>query len=49
MGENPTSEFVKKLKAETGYKIVGLMHGATYVASDEAADEEPYNVGPGNY
>ena len=51
MGENPQHrEFVKKLKAETGYKIVGLMHGATYVAADEGlADEEPYNVGPGEF
>ncbi len=51
MGDNPLHrEFVKKLKAETGYKIVGLMHGATYVPSDEGlADEEPYNVGPGEF
>ena len=51
MGDNPLHrEFVKKLKAETGYKIVGLMHGATYVESDEGmADEEPYNVGPSEF
>ena len=51
MGENPQHrDFVKKLKAETGYKIVGLMHGATYVAADEGlADEEPYNVGPSEF
>lgn len=51
MGDNPLHrEFVKKLKAETGYKIVGLLHGATYVPSDEGlADEEPYDVGPGEF
>ena len=51
MGENPQHrEFVKKLKAETGYKIVGMMHGATYVAADEGlADVEPYNVGPSEF
>lgn len=51
MGENPQHrEFVKKLKAETGYKVVGLMHGATYIAADEGlADEEPYNVGPSEF
>lgn len=51
MGDNPQHrEFVKRLKHETGYKIVGLMHGATYVSADEGlADEEPYNVGPGEF
>lgn len=51
MGENPKHrEFVKKLKEKTGYKIVGLMHGATYVAADKGlADEEPYNVGPSEF
>ena len=51
MGENPQHrEFVKKLRTETGYKIVGLMHGATYVASDEGmADMEPYDVGPSEF
>jgi len=51
MGENSKHrEFVKKLKEETGYKIVGLMHGATYISADEGfADEEPYNVGPSEF
>lgn len=51
LGDNPQHrEFVQKLKLETGYKIVGLMHGATYVATDEGfADEEPYNVGPSEF
>ena len=32
MGDNPEHrEFVKRLKKETGYKIVGLLHGATYI------------------
>ena len=51
MGKNSIHrEFVKKLKAETSYKVVGLMHGATYIATDEGlADEEPYNVGPSEF
>ena len=51
MGDNlKHREFVKKLKEKTGYKIVGLMHGATYVSADEGlADEEPYDVGPGEF
>ncbi len=51
MGDNPQHrEFVKKLKAATGYKIVGLLHGATYVAADEGlVDEEPYDVGPSEF
>ena len=51
MGDNPQHrEFVKKLKAQTGHKIVGLMHGATYVAADEGmADVERYDVGPSEF
>lgn len=51
MGDNPRHRnFVKKLKEKTGYKIVGLMHGATYIQNDECfADEEYYNVGPGDF
>ncbi len=51
MGDNPEHrEFVKKLKDITGCKIVGLMHGATYVPADEGfADEEPYDVGPSEF
>lgn len=40
-------DFVKRLRKETGYKVVGLLHGSTYVAGDdEWVDEAPYNVGP---
>lgn len=51
MGNNPQHrEFVRRLKEATGYKIVGLMHGSTYIASDEGlADIEPYKVGPGEF
>lgn len=51
MGDNPEHrEFVKKLKAATGYKIVGLLHGATYIPSDDDfADEAPYDIGPGEF
>ena len=51
MGDNPEHrDFVKKLKVATGYKVVGLLHGATYLSVDEGlADEEPYNVGPGEF
>lgn len=51
MGDNPQHrEFAKRLREKTGYKIVGLMHGATYVAADEdLADEEPYNIGPAEF
>lgn len=51
MGDNPKHrEFVKRLKAKTGYKIVSLLHGSVYVASDEDfPDEKPYDVGPGEF
>ena len=51
MGDNPQHRaFVKRLKYETGLKIVGLMHGATYVSADEGfADVEPYDVGPSEF
>jgi len=40
-------DFVKRLRKETGYKVVGLLHGSTYVSGDdEWVDEAPYNVGP---
>lgn len=40
-------EFVKRVKAETGYKIVQLQHCDEYIKSDEVfADYAPYNVGP---
>ena len=51
MGDNPKQrEFVKKLSKETGYRIIGLLHGATYISYDESvADEKPYNVGPSEF
>lgn len=51
MGENPEHRsFAKKLKEKTGCKIIALLHGATYVASDENfADETPYDVGPSEF
>ena len=51
MGDNPEHrDFAKKLKAKTGCRIIGLLHGATYIASDEDfADESPYNVGPSEF
>lgn len=40
-------DFVRRLKKETGSKVVGLLHGSTYVSGDdEWVDEAPYNVGP---
>lgn len=51
MGNNPDyRKFAKRLRKETGYRIVGLLHGATYIASDEEfVDERPYNVGPSEF
>jgi hypothetical protein len=51
MGDNPEQrEFVKKLKAVTGCRIIGLLHGATYINYDEeVADEKPFNVGPSEF
>lgn len=48
LGNNPEQrEFVKRVKAETGYKIVQLQHCDEYIKSDEGfADDAPYNVGP---
>lgn len=48
MGDNPKHrDFAKKLKEKTGYRIIGLLHGATYLPADEDfADEKPYNVDP---
>ena len=51
MGDNPEQrEFVKKLSKSTGCRIIGLLHGATYISYDEnVADEKPYNVGPSEF
>lgn len=51
MGDNPEQrEFVKKLSKATGCRIIGLLHGATYISYDEdVVDEKPYNVGPSEF
>lgn len=51
MGDNPEQrEFVKKLREATGCRIIGLLHGATYISYDEdVADEKPFNVGPSEF
>ena len=51
MGDNPTHrDFVKKLKEKTNYKIIGLLHGATYIPSDDKfPDEAPYDIGPAEF
>lgn len=48
MGDNKRHrEFVKNLRTKTGFKVIGLLHGATYIASDEEwVDEKPFDVGP---
>lgn len=51
MGDNPEQrEFVKQLSKKTGCRIIGLLHGATYIAYDEeVTDEKPFNVGPSEF
>lgn len=51
MGDNPEQrDFVKELSRKTGCKIIGLLHGATYIAYDEeVADEKPFDVDPGAF
>ena len=48
LGNNPEQrEWVKKVKKETGFKIVQLQHCDEYIRSDEKfPDEAPYNIGP---
>lgn len=48
LGNNPEQrEFVKRVKAKTGCKIVQLQHCDEYIKSDVGfADYAPYNVGP---
>ncbi|MFA6832303.1 MAG: polysaccharide pyruvyl transferase family protein, partial [Bacteroidaceae bacterium] len=48
MGESKEQRgFVKQLSKGTGCKVVGLLHGSTYVAGDDGwVDEAPYNIGP---
>lgn len=51
IGNNPEQrEFVRKLKLDTGYKIVALQHIDEYIKSDENfADEAPYDITPGDF
>lgn len=51
MGDNlKHREFVKKLRKATGFRIIGLLHGATYISYDEdVVDEKPFNVGPSEF
>ncbi len=51
MGDHPWQrDFVRKLKAKTGCKIVALLHLDQYIASDERyADETPYDVSPSDF
>ena len=51
MGDNPEQrEFVKKLKEKSGCRVIGLLHGATYISYDEdVAVEKPFNVGPSEF
>lgn len=51
MGDNPEQRtFVKSLSKQTGCRIIGLLHGATYISYDEdVVDEKPFNVGPSEF
>jgi len=51
LGDNPEHrKFAHRLKKETGCKIVGLLHGATYIPSDDTfPDEALYDVGPSEF
>ncbi|MFI3140914.1 MAG: polysaccharide pyruvyl transferase family protein [Clostridia bacterium] len=43
-------EFAKRLKAQTGYKIIALVHLDEFVKCDETyADEKPYDVDPADF
>lgn len=51
MGDNPEHrEFVKRLSRETGCRIIGLLHGATYISYDnQVVDEKPFDIGPSEF
>lgn len=51
LGNNPPHrEFAKRLKKETGCKIVALTHLDEFVKSDEGyADETPYDIDPADF
>lgn len=49
LGNNTADrEFAKRLRKETGYKIVALLHLDEYIRNDCGyADETPFDIGPG--
>lgn len=51
LGNNPLHrEFAKRLRVETGCKIIALTHLDEFIKSDENyADETPYDVGPAEF
>lgn len=51
LGNNPLHrEFAKRLKNETGYKIIALTHLDEFVKCDEMyADYTPYNINPADF
>ena len=51
LGNNPPHrEFAKRLKAETGCKIIALTHLDEFVKSDEGyADSTPYDIDPAGF
>lgn len=51
LGNNPLHrDFAKRLKQETGCKIVALVHLDEYVKCDEQyADESPYDIDPSDF
>lgn len=51
LGSNESHrEFVKRLKAQTGCKIIALVHLDEFVKCDEEyADEKPYDVDPADF
>lgn len=51
LGNNPEQrDFVRRVKAATGYKIIQLQHCDEYIKSDVSfPDFAPYNVGPAEF
>jgi hypothetical protein len=51
LGDNPEFRmFARRLAAFTGLKVVGLLHGATYIPGDDSfPDEAMYDVGPSEF
>jgi hypothetical protein len=51
LGDNSLHRsFARRLKMETGFKIIGLLHGATYIPGDDFfPDEALYDIGPSEF